>query len=233
MKWNLGLCAVVAVLPLSACMPTYQMVSQPLPARVAQAMEVSVVPVQDRQTPFERVKLKVTVKNNSAEAVPFSTTNIKALLNGKEALVMSYEEQRAELRAILNNIRYGYYDVGFWPQAYGSGYGFHSYNMGIQSRFGPRLGFALGYGNSYHASPYRLVIEDSAMDAIDIDLALRELDYIKEHAIKPTLIAPGSQYSGETTIKDKLTAAEMQNVDVVVKLGEETHRFKITAQKVD
>lgn len=204
MKRLLGLLGVS--FGLMACAPTYKLTNLQMQSIDAYP-KVTVQPVNEMQSPFQRLRFVVKVYNHTSQNLPFSTDSVKAKLNGRGARVLSYEAQRQELESIIL-----YYQplVRFNPR-----------ELVTYGRLGQPLGVA-----------YQPVGFDIPMDSIDLQNALNELAYLKSHAVRPVLIKPGETYQGEITLLDKLDQSAEQKIDLQITFAGQTHQFIVNAQRV-
>lgn len=94
-------------LALTGCAAPYRVIPvSPDKPQTAKLNPVSVEPAGDSQGQYlqgqySRPKFQVTVKNNTKQAIKFSTENIQATLNGEPAKVMTFDAQVDELLNIL------------------------------------------------------------------------------------------------------------------------------------
>lgn len=197
-------CGLLVCFGLIACAPTYQLTSQPL-ATASNSLPVQVSPVAKLQSPFQRLRFSVRIVNETKQDYFFSTESVKARLNGQPARVLSYEAQRQELESI---ILYYQPTVRFFPQS-----------VITYSRAGQPMGVA-----------YQPVGFDSQMDSIDLQLALDDLAYLNNHAVRPVTIQAGQTYQGEITLLNKLNESAEQRVDLQISFAGQTHAFVINAR---
>lgn len=203
-----GLWAGLAVLALSlaGCAAPYRVIplapDKPQPAAVN---PVTVEPISDSRGQYlqgqhTRPKFKVTVKNNTKQAIKFSTDNIQATLNNEPAKVMSFDAQVDEL---LNILRAS-------PNPYPSFY--------------PALRFSFG--------PYARIDRGIEFDSVDLQRTQQELQYVRKNALRPTVLDPGMEYSGEVTLKNKLSDQRDQDIRLTVEFAGETQSFQFALQQL-
>lgn len=208
---TLLVCSVVA---LSACaapyrvIPTLEPVTSSTPP-VPKINEVAVRPLKDLQGQYNRPGFVVTIKNKTAQPLAVSTENIQAELNGKTVRVMSFDAQVDELMGILSRRNLS---IPIYSPIYS---GFHPYFVGPY-RFAPH---------------YRFAREDG-FDSVDAQLAIRDLNHVRQKALRPTVLQPGQMVEGEITILDKLPAQKDQEMKVAITLGGEIHRFQFAYQQL-
>ncbi|MDH4394492.1 MAG: hypothetical protein QE278_02325 [Limnobacter sp.] len=200
--------AGVAVLALavSGCAAPYRVIpvlpDKPLTAKLN---SVTVEPLSDSkgqslQGQYSRPKFKVTVKNNTQQAIKFSTENIQATLNGEPAKVMTFDAQVDELLNVLR-VSSGSYS-GFYPSL--------RFSFGSFGRIGSGVEF----------------------DSIDIQRTQQELYDVRKNALRPTVLDPGMEYSGEITLRNKLPAQRDQDIRLTVELAGETQSFQFALQQL-
>jgi hypothetical protein len=66
---------------------------------------------------------------------------------------------------------------------------------------------------------------DSTFDGIDIQTALADLNYLERTALRDHILPPHSQYGGEVTLANKLSASDTQFLEMVITVGDEIHTF--------
>lgn len=91
------------------------------------------------------------------------------------------------------------------------------YNYGFRMP----ISFQYGYGRPFHLQP---VFEDSG-DSLDIQIALADLDHLHKYALREKVLNPGDQYSGEVTLGNKLSASDMQHLNMQINLEGEQYDF--------
>jgi hypothetical protein len=198
-------CAVL-VLALTGCAAPYRVIPVlPDNPQAAKLNSVSVEPLSDSrgqslQGQYSRPKFRVTVKNNTKQAVKFSTENIQATLNGEPAKVMSFDAQVDEL---LNVLRVS---SGAYPSFY------------------PALRFSFG--------SYGRIGSGVEFDPIDIQRTQQELYDVRKNALRPTVLDPGTEYSGEITLKNKLPAQRDQEINLTVEFAGEAQSFQFALQQL-
>lgn len=94
----------------------------------------------------------------------------------------------------------------------------------------PYPGFYPAFRFSF--GPFARVDRGVEFDSVDLQRTQQELQYVRKNALRPTVLDPGMEYSGEITLKNKLSDQRDQNIRLTVEFAGETQSFQFALQQL-
>lgn len=80
--------------------------------------------------------------------------------------------------------------------------------------------------------PFARIDRGVEFDSIDLQRTQKELYEVRKNALRPTVLDPGMEYSGEVTLKTKLPAQRDQDIRLTVEFAGETQSFQFALQQL-
>lgn len=208
---------------------------------------VAIAPETDTVTSGQRGSFVVAVNNGTNHEILFSTDDVTAYfkINGQRSAlkVFSYDELVAEEKkrqawAAVGAALQGVADsMNAANAGYSNSYG--TYSGSAYSNYGTS---AYGYG-TYSSTTYNYATAQAAQNAAQANSETRfarlqaegeaTLSNLSARILKKETIFPGAWHGGIVKLEFPNVSEVPQEIELVVNVGEETHEFRFTQEKVE